>query len=77
MRRDFGVALPPGTVEARPVVVDGRAMYRVDIDVPLPFPFLYDGDCWLGRLVVRATWDAEWSNEQSFANRYWEFGVCE
>jgi hypothetical protein len=77
VRRDFGVSLPPGSVVARPIVVSGRALYRVAVDVSLPFPFRFDGDCWLGRLVVRATWDAASGEEQAFANRYWEFGVCD
>jgi hypothetical protein len=77
-RRDFGVALGPGSVDARPVTVEGRPMYRVRLSTPVPFDT--GSDCWLGRLVVRATDappSADWPDGQAFMNRYWEFGVCE
>jgi hypothetical protein len=77
VRRDFGLALPPGNVSVRPAEQLGRALYRIRIDAPIPFPGNRPGDCWLGRLVLRVWGDEYGPNEQGFANRYWEFGTCE
>jgi hypothetical protein len=76
-RRGFGVALPPGSIEARPFAVAGHASYRVTIRAELPFPFAFPGDCWQGRLVLRVSAPTVNYGELAFANRFWEFGTCE
>jgi hypothetical protein len=73
-RRGFGVALPPGAVEAHEETVQGVTFWRVRVRAPVP---LRPGPtCLAGRWVLRASYDNT-EGDQAFANRYHEFGACE
>jgi hypothetical protein len=71
-RRDLGLALPPGSVDARPVDVDGTRAHRVRIHTS--FPVHYSHDCWQGFWVVRAWYEG---GGEAFASTYAEYGYCE
>ena len=75
IHREFGLALPPGSVDVRKVSVGGISMYRVKIN---HIPLLYaEHSCWLGRFVVRILGRGFDLDHQVYLNVPAEFGYCE
>jgi len=77
MRRDVGIALPPGTVRMTPARLDGRAVWRVRVQTT--YPVHPSRQCSQGRWVLGASTGERGfeSGDTAWVNRYQEFGYCE
>lgn len=71
-RRDLALALPAGSVDARPADVGGLAGWRVRVHTT--FPIHYSHDCWQGFWVVRAWYEG---GAEAFSQSYAEYGYCD
>ncbi len=66
------LALPAGSVDARPADVGGLAGWRVRVHTT--FPIHYSHDCWQGFWVVRAWYEG---GAEAFSQSYAEYGYCD
>lgn len=72
VRRDLALALPPGSVRAERIELDGALAYRVRVESS--FPIHYSHDCWQGFWVVRAWYEG---GGEAFSQTYAEYGYCD
>ena len=77
VRRDVGVALPPGSVEVTPAQLEGRPAWRVRVRAP--YPVHPSRHCEQGRWVIRASYGPvdQPGGDEAWVNRYQELGHCE
>ncbi len=77
MRRDVGIALPPGTVRVTPARLDGRSAWRVRVQTA--YPVHRSPHCSQARWVLSASSGEPGfeSGDSAWVNRYQEFGHCE